>query len=79
MCGLWPRYSVTVFPMAAADGSWDLTIFITDVNVEKTIRTRGDLHVGGLMLKLVNAVGKSKSSDRTAWHYKAGSTGPRPI
>jgi len=45
--------------MAAADGSWDLTIFITDMSIEKTIRTRGDLHVGGLMLRLVNAVGKS--------------------
>jgi len=47
--------------MAAADGSWDLSIFITDLNVEETIRTRGDLHVGGLMLRLVNAVGKSAS------------------
>ena len=45
--------------MATADGSWDLTIFITDLNVEQTIHTRGDLHVGGLMLKLANAIGKS--------------------
>jgi len=44
--------------MAAADGSWDLTIFVTDLNVEKTVRTRGDLHVGGLMLKLVSSIGK---------------------
>jgi len=43
---------------AAADGSWDLTVFVTDLNVEQTIRTRGDLHIGGLMLRLVNAVGK---------------------
>jgi len=41
----------------AADGSWDLTVFITDMNIENTVRVRGDLHVGGLMLKLVNAVG----------------------
>ena len=52
--------------MAAADGSWDLTIFITDMNVEQTIRTRGDLHVAGLMLKIVNAVGKSTDDIKTA-------------
>jgi len=46
-----------VLIMATADGSWDLTIFITDLNVEQTIHTRGDLHVGGLMLKLANAIG----------------------
>jgi len=45
--------------MAAADGSWDLTILVTDLSVEKTIRTRGDLHVGGLMLKIASLVGKS--------------------
>jgi len=45
----------------AADGSWDLIIFITDLNMEQTIRTRGDLHVGGLMLRLVNAVGNDYS------------------
>jgi len=44
--------------MEAADGSWDLKIFITDMNVEITVRVRGDLHVGGLMLKLVNAAGR---------------------
>jgi len=54
--------------MAAADGSWDLTIFITDMNVEQTIRTRGDLHVAGLMLKIVNAVGKSTDEIKTALH-----------
>ena len=50
---------------AAADGSWDLTIFITDMNIEHTIRVRGDLHVGGLMLKLVNAVGRFHSVGET--------------
>ena len=40
------------------DGSWELTITITDLQVEKTLRVRGDLHVGGVMLKLVDALGK---------------------
>jgi kindlin 2 len=38
------------------DGSWELTITITDLQVEKTLRVRGDLHVGGVMLKLVEAL-----------------------
>ena len=54
--------------MAAADGSWDLTIFITDMNVENTVRVRGDLHVGGLMLKLVNAVGRSSLAETVGLH-----------
>lgn len=36
------------------DGTWNLRIFITDLQVEKTLRVRGDLHIGGLMLKLVD-------------------------
>lgn len=36
------------------ENTWNLRIFITDLNVEKTIRVRGDLHIGGLMLKLVD-------------------------
>lgn len=36
------------------DNTWNLRIFITDLQVEKTLRVRGDLHIGGLMLKLVD-------------------------
>ena len=43
-----------------ADGSWELTVSITDVEVEKTLRVRGDLHIGGLMLRLVEGLGQSK-------------------
>jgi len=39
------------------DGSWELTILVTDLGVEKTLRVKGDLHVGGVMLKLVDALG----------------------
>lgn len=38
------------------DGSWELNIVVTDLQVEKTLRVRGDLHVGGVMLKLVEAL-----------------------
>lgn len=40
------------------DGSWELTITVTDLAVEKTLRVKGDLHIGGVMLKLVEALGE---------------------
>ena len=40
------------------DGSWELTITVTDLQLEKTLRVKGDLHIGGVMLKLVDALGK---------------------
>ena len=42
-----------------ADGSWDLRILVTDLQVERTLRVHGDLHVGGLMIKLVDELGKT--------------------
>jgi kindlin 2 len=41
------------------DGSWELRIFVTDLKVERTLRVKGDLHVGGLMFKLVEDLGES--------------------
>jgi len=40
------------------DGSWDLAVSVTDLQVEKTLRVRGDLHIGGVMLQLVEALGE---------------------
>ena len=40
------------------DGSWDLVVSVTDLQVEKTLRVRGDLHIGGVMLQLVEALGE---------------------
>ena len=39
------------------DGSWQLTIFVTDLQVERSLRVRGDLHIGGVMIKLVDSLG----------------------
>lgn len=41
------------------DGSWQLKIFVTDLKVERTLRVKGDLHIGGVMLKLVEELGKN--------------------
>lgn len=39
------------------DGSWNLRVYVTDLQVEKTLRVKGDLHMGGVMLKLVEGLG----------------------
>lgn len=40
------------------DGSWNLTVYVTDMNVERTMVVKGDMHIGGVMLKLVESLGK---------------------
>ena len=39
------------------DGSWELNILVTDLQVERTLRVMGDLHIGGVMVKLVQELG----------------------
>lgn len=39
------------------DGTWELRIFVTDLKTERVLRVRGDLHIGGVMLKLVEDLG----------------------
>ena len=41
------------------DGSWVLTIYVTDLQEECSLRVKGDLHIGGLMLNLVQYLGKN--------------------
>jgi kindlin 2 len=41
------------------DGSWDLRVLVTDLQVERTIRVKGELHLGGVMLKLVDELGEN--------------------
>lgn len=40
------------------DGSWTLTVFVTDLQVERNLRVKGDLHIGGVMIRLVDELGK---------------------
>lgn len=40
------------------DGSWELRIIVTDLQVERVLRVKGDLHVGGVMFKLVEDLGE---------------------
>ena len=45
--------------VAPADGSWELTVTLTEFQVERVLRVKGDLHIGGLMLKLVESLSES--------------------
>lgn len=40
------------------DGSWNLRVLVTDLQTERPIRVKGDLHIGGVMLRLVEELGK---------------------
>jgi len=68
------RVARLMMAASAADGSWDLTIYITDLDVESAVRVRGDLHVAGLMLKLVDAVGTRLSATHIQGGPKSGAT-----
>lgn len=40
------------------DNTWNIRVMITDLQVEKTLRVKGDLHIGGVMLKLSKTEGE---------------------
>ena len=48
--------------LAVGDGSWNLSVFVTDLQVERTLRVRGDIHIGGLMIRLVDELGRMTDS-----------------
>lgn len=41
------------------DGSWVLRVYVTDLQVERSLRVKGELHIGGVMLRLVDDLGES--------------------
>ena len=45
------------------DGSWELRVLVTDLREEepRTLRVKGDTHIGGVMLQLVEDLGKFES------------------
>ncbi|KAH8370992.1 hypothetical protein KR093_005849 [Drosophila rubida] len=49
------------------ENTWNLRILITDLQVEKTLRVRGDQHIGGVMLQLVDPEMPKDWSDHALW------------
>ncbi|KAH0568658.1 Fermitin 2 [Cotesia glomerata] len=46
------------------DGSWVLRVYVTDLQVERNLRVKGELHIGGVMLRLVEDLVETRSSLR---------------
>lgn len=44
-----------------ADGTWELKMHVTDLNKDVSLRVTGEIHIGGVMLKLVEKLGKPRS------------------
>ncbi|XP_017060064.1 unc-112-related protein [Drosophila ficusphila] len=49
------------------ESTWNLRILITDLQVEKTLRVKGDQHIGGVMLQLVDPEMPKDWSDHALW------------
>ena len=41
-----------------ADGTWELKMHVTDLKRDVSLRVTGEIHIGGVMLKLVEKLGK---------------------
>uniref|UniRef100_A0A8D0GL51 FERM domain containing kindlin 2 n=1 Tax=Sphenodon punctatus TaxID=8508 RepID=A0A8D0GL51_SPHPU len=54
-----------------ADGTWELSVQVTDLNRDVTLRVTGEVHIGGVMLKLVEKLDVKKDwSDHALWWEK---------
>ncbi|KAL2098482.1 hypothetical protein ACEWY4_004962 [Coilia grayii] len=40
-----------------ADGTWELKMHVTDLHKDVSLRVTGEIHIGGVMLKLVEELG----------------------
>lgn len=50
------------------DGTWMLRIYVTDLQIERSLRVKGDLHIGGVMLRLVEDLDIAMDwSDHALW------------
>lgn len=47
-----------------ADGTWELKMHVTDLNRDVSLRVTGEIHIGGVMLKLVEKLGMCTMSFR---------------
>uniref|UniRef100_A0A8C5WMI0 FERM domain containing kindlin 2 n=1 Tax=Leptobrachium leishanense TaxID=445787 RepID=A0A8C5WMI0_9ANUR len=54
-----------------ADGTWELNVHITDLSRDVTLRVTGEVHIGGVMLKLVEKLGSASLSLRKIVNYRS--------
>uniref|UniRef100_A0A8C9YGN6 FERM domain containing kindlin 2 n=1 Tax=Sander lucioperca TaxID=283035 RepID=A0A8C9YGN6_SANLU len=54
-----------------ADGTWELKMHVTDLHRDVSLRVTGEIHIGGIMLKLVEKLDVKKDwSDHALWWEK---------
>ncbi|MGH0183604.1 UNVERIFIED_CONTAM: hypothetical protein FKN15_012679 [Acipenser sinensis] len=54
-----------------ADGTWELRMHVTDLHRDVSLRVTGDVHIGGVMLKLVEKLDVKRDwSDHALWWEK---------
>ncbi|XP_038634977.1 fermitin family homolog 2 isoform X4 [Scyliorhinus canicula] len=54
-----------------ADGTWELNVLVTDLSCDVSLRVTGEVHIGGVMLKLVEKLDVKKDwSDHALWWEK---------
>uniref|UniRef100_A0AAY4AIU1 PH domain-containing protein n=1 Tax=Denticeps clupeoides TaxID=299321 RepID=A0AAY4AIU1_9TELE len=54
-----------------ADGTWELKMHVTDLNKDVSLRVTGEIHIGGVMLRLVEELDVKKDwSDHALWWEK---------
>ncbi|RLV98276.1 hypothetical protein DV515_00010931 [Chloebia gouldiae] len=51
-----------------ADGTWELSVHVTDLGRDVTLRVTGEIHIGGVMLRLVEKLGECPGTCRPARH-----------
>ena len=62
------KEAVDEMGLQIGDGSWELKLLVTDLQVERTIRVLGDDHIGGVMIKLVDILDIAMDwSDHAVW------------
>ncbi|KAK9300586.1 hypothetical protein QLX08_006743 [Tetragonisca angustula] len=50
------------------DGSWVLCVYVTNLQMERSLRVKGELHIGGVMLRLVEDLDIAMDwSDHALW------------
>ncbi|CAL8296627.1 unnamed protein product [Arctogadus glacialis] len=50
-----------------ADGTWELKMHVTDLKRDVSLRVTGEIHIGGVMLKLVEKL-DSEMTGLTYWN-----------
>lgn len=54
-----------------ADGTWELKMHVTDLHRDVSLRVTGEIHIGGVMLKLVEKLGRHAGCF-VYWLFEAG-------